>query len=89
MLLIMSSVTPKVLLKKKSIPHSATKSVLVAVLLPWGSFQKAIFATIDLTYLWLILRLPALIFTSVPQNKRKTIVNPAHVQNKILFHLTG
>ena len=32
----------------------------------WGSFHKVILATIDLSYLRLILRLPALIFTSVP-----------------------
>ena len=44
-----------------------------------GSFHKAILATIDLSYLRLILRLPALIFTSVPQNNFKTIVNPTHV----------
>ena len=33
-----------------------------------GSFHKAILATIDLSYLWLILWLPALIFTSVPRS---------------------
>ena len=53
------------------------------------SFHKAILATIDLSYLRLILRLPALIFTSVSRNKCKTIVNPAHVEKKILFYLTG
>ena len=37
------------------------------------SFHKAILATVDLSYLRLILRLPALIFTSVPQNNFKTI----------------
>ena len=46
-----------------------------------GSFHKAILATIDLSYLRLIIRLPALIFTSVPRNDFKTIVNPAHVEN--------
>ena len=40
-----------------------------------GSFHKAILATIDLSYLRLILRL----FTSAPRNNFKTIVNPAHV----------
>ena len=35
----------------------------------WGSFHKAILPTIDLSYL----RLPALIFTSVPRNNFKTI----------------
>ena len=58
-------------------------------LLSRGSFHKAIVATIDLNYLRLILRLPALIFTSVPRNNFKTIINPAHVEKKILFHLTG
>ena len=43
----------------------------------WASFHKAILATIDLSYLQLILRLPALIFTSVPRNNFKTIVYPA------------
>ena len=47
----------------------------------WGSFHKAILATIDLSYLRLILRLPALIFTSVPRNNFKMIVNPTHVKN--------
>ena len=46
-----------------------------------GSFHKAILATIDLTYLRLILQLPALIFTSAPRNNFKTIVNPTHVKN--------
>ena len=49
----------------------------------WGSFHKAILATIDLSYLQLILRLLALIFTSAPQNIFKTIVIPAHVKKKI------
>ena len=42
-----------------------------------GSFHKAILATIDLNYLQLILRLPAVIFPSVQQNNFKTI---AHVK---------
>ena len=42
-------------------------------------FHKAILPTIYLSYLRLILRLPALIFTSVQRNNFKTIVNPAHV----------
>ena len=50
-----------------------------------GSFHKAILATIDLSYL----QLPALIFTSVPRNNFKTIVNPDHIEKKILFHVTG
>ena len=54
-----------------------------------GSFHKAILATVNLSYLWLILRLPALIFTSVQRNNFKTIINPAHVEKKNLFHLTG
>ena len=33
-----------------------------------GSFHKAVLATVDLRYLRLILRLPTLIFTSVPRN---------------------
>ena len=40
-----------------------------------GSFHKANLATIDLSYLRLILWLPALIFTRVPRNNFKTIVN--------------
>ena len=48
-----------------------------------GSFHKPILATINLSYLWLILRLPALIVTSVPRNNFKIIVNPAHVEKKI------
>ena len=44
-----------------------------------GSFHKAILDTVDLSYL----RLPALIFTSVPRNNFKTIVKPAHVENKL------
>ena len=55
----------------------------------WGSFHKAILATTDLSYLRLILRLLALIFTSVPRNNFKMIVDPAHVEKKILFNLTG
>ena len=55
-----------------------------------GSFHNAILATVDLSYLRLILRLPALIFISVPRNNFKTIVKPAHVKNKIVvFHLKG
>ena len=49
-----------------------------------GSFHKAILATIDLSYLWLILWLPALIFTSVPRNNFKTIVNPRTRKLKML-----
>ena len=49
-------------------------------LLSRGSFHKAILATIDLSYLRLILRLPALIFTSVPRNNFKTIINPVHIE---------
>ena len=44
-----------------------------------GSFHKANLATIDLSYLRLIVRLPALIFTSVLLNNFKTIVNPVHL----------
>ena len=55
----------------------------------WGLFHKVILATIDLSYLRLILQLPALIFTSFPQNNFKTIVNPTHVELFFLFHLTG
>ena len=40
----------------------------------WGSFHKAILATVDLSYLRLILWLPALIFTSILWNNYKTIV---------------
>ena len=47
-----------------------------------GSFHKTILATIDVAYLRLILRLLALIFTRVPRNNFKTIVNPAHVEKK-------
>ena len=54
-----------------------------------GSLHRAILATLDLSYLLLTLRLPALIFTSVPRANFKTIVNPAHVENIVLFHLTG
>ena len=54
----------------------------------WGSFHKAILATVDLSYLRLILRLSALIFTSVPRNNFKMIVKPANVEKNILFHLT-
>ena len=46
----------------------------------WGSFHIAILVTIDLNYLRLILRLPALIFTSISLNNFKAIVNPAHVE---------
>ena len=53
------------------------------------SFHKAILATIDLSYLRLILRLLALIFTSIPWNNFKMILNPAQVEKKCLFHLTG
>ena len=49
-----------------------------------GSFHKAILATIDLSYLWLILWLPALIFTSFPRNNFKTIVNPLTCKLKML-----
>ena len=49
--------------------------------------QKAISATIDLRYvrliLRLVLRLPALIFTSVPRNNCKMIVNPANIDKCI------
>ena len=41
------------------------------------SFHKANLATVDLSYLRLIIRLPALIFTSVPRNNFNTIVNHA------------
>ena len=57
--------------------HSAVIGILSInhmMIMPWGSFHKAILATIDLSYLRLILRLLALIFTSVPRNN---------------FHLTG
>ena len=64
------------------------ESIFITILwtLPWGSFHKAILATINLSYLWLIL-----IFTSVPRNNFKTIINPTHVENifLFLFHLTG
>ena len=54
-----------------------------------GSFHKAILATIDLNYLRLILRLSALIFTSVPRNNFMTIVSPAHVEIVFSVYLTG
>ena len=38
-----------------------------------GSFQKAILATVDLSYLRLILRLSALIFTSVQRNNLRRL----------------
>ena len=47
-----------------------------------GSFHKAILATINLSYLWLILRLAALILISVPRSNFKTIIKPAHVEKK-------
>ena len=56
-------------------------------MLSWGSFHKAILATVDLSYLRLILRLPALILTSVARNNFKTIVNPAHV--KLFFSVSS
>ena len=42
------------------------------------------FPTTDLSYLRLILRMPALIFTTV-----KTIINPAHVEICFVIRLTG
>ena len=53
-----------------------------------GSFHKVITATTDLSYLRLILRLPALIFTSFPRNNFKTIVNLAHIEKRFMFHVT-
>ena len=46
-----------------------------------GVFHKAILVTIDLSYLRLIVRLPALL--SVPRNNFKMIVII------LIFHLTG
>ena len=63
--------------------------IRVSVVADLGVVPQTILATIDLRYLRLILRLPALIFISVPRNKCKAIVNPAHVDKKILLHLTG
>ena len=45
--------------------HDGCSIVALSDLVAKGSFHKAILATIDLTYLRLILRLPALIFTSI------------------------
>ena len=39
------------------------RNCLCMHLVTWGSFHKAIIATVDLRYLQLILQLPALIFT--------------------------
>ena len=69
--------------KIKSPPHTLKSYNKLSKETRWwprGSFHKAILATIDLTYLRLILQLPALIFNSIPRNNFKTIVKPAFHQ---------
>ena len=48
------------------------------------SFHKVNLATIDLSYLRLMLRLPTLIFTNVPRSNFKTLVNPADIEHIFL-----
>ena len=64
--------------------HSPTVGFLPAELYAsWGSFHKAILATVDLNYLRLILQLPALIF----KHKLSRFVEQAASRRKMLRSL--
>ena len=51
---------------RADVTYTQVRQTISVKSVTWGSFHKAILATINLSYLWLIIRLPALISTSVP-----------------------